>query len=62
MLGNYEFDDVRKLETDVGVLELELLNGKRVLQRRIGIHMPRGLFDFPLVVWYKQNGESVGEL
>lgn len=39
MSGNYEFDDVRKLETDVGVLEPLLLNGKRVLEREIGIHM-----------------------
>lgn len=33
--SNNEFDDVRKLETVVGVLELELLNEKRVLQREI---------------------------
>ena len=39
MSGNYEFDDVRKLETDGGDLELELLNGKRVLEREIEIHM-----------------------
>lgn len=33
MSGNYEIDGVRKLESDVGVLELELLNGKCVLER-----------------------------
>jgi hypothetical protein len=39
MSGNYEIDDVRKLESDVGILELELLNGKCVLESKIGIHM-----------------------
>jgi hypothetical protein len=38
--SNNEFDDVRILETVVGVLELELLNEKRVLQRERDINVP----------------------